>query len=108
MYFDIVQTQEPDENGNVITRFEPVTVCPGYPDITPKDMSLSNQMKAGLTPQRSGMMPVGDKLSAADAATSQLFENGENLIPVETPVSKPSKKQETIVDTSTVTETKTE
>ena len=85
MYFDIVSIVEPDEYGNTVTRLEAVTVAPEYPDITPKDMSLSNQLKAGITPDRSGLMPIGDKLNASDAATSQLFESGEQLIPVESP-----------------------
>lgn len=91
MYFDIVSINEPDEHGNMITRLEPVTVAPGYPDITPKDMSLSNQIKAGITPDRSGQIPIGDKLNAADAATIDLFNNGEQLIEVEAPKSKRSK-----------------
>lgn len=88
MYFDIVQTQEPDEHGNVLTKLIPVTVAPEYPDITPKDMSLSNQIKAGITPDRSGQMPIGDKLNAADFATGDLFTNGEQLIEVQVPKSK--------------------
>ena len=78
MYFDIVMKQVPDKNGNIRTELIPVSVPPEYPDITPADMSTTNQLKAGAQLERV-QSKAPDKLLQSDRAQADLFSNGEDL-----------------------------
>ena len=78
MYFDIVMKQVPDKDGNIRTQLIPVSVPPEYPDITPSDMSTSNQLKAGAQLERV-QSKAPDKLLQSDRAQSDLFTNVDNL-----------------------------
>lgn len=78
MYFDVEFREFVDENGVKHTEPIPVVTPPEYPDITPEDMSISNQLKAGAQ-LKQVKAKTGDKLQNADAATQSLFENGEKI-----------------------------
>lgn len=73
MYFDIILVEEPDANGNIITSYRKVTSPPGYPDISPKDMSTTNQIKAGAQLEVVKNFKKGDNLRKSDFAESSLI-----------------------------------
>lgn len=97
MYFDVMFREYVDENGVKCTETIPVTVAPEYPDITPADMSTTNQLKAGgqlnqVTARN------GSKLGQSDAATQSLFENGSRIsdpVPTTEPSPEPSPEPKT-------------
>lgn len=73
MYFDIILVEEPDVNGNIITSYRKVTSPPEYPDIAPKDMSTTNQIKAGAQLDVIQNFKKGDNLRKSDFAESSLI-----------------------------------
>ena len=73
MYFDIILVEEPDANGNIITSYRKVTSPPEYPDIAPKDMSTTNQIKAGAQLEVVQNFKKGDNLRKSDFAESSLI-----------------------------------
>lgn len=82
MYYNIIHVESVDEHGNKIVNLQGVTSAPRYDDITPSDMSLENQMKAGIKQQ-----PVSTKsrtsLENADRAESAMYREGSNIEAVE-------------------------
>lgn len=88
MYYDIIQVESVDENGNTIVTLEPQTVPPVYDDIKPEDMSLENQQKAGLTLNKARTKQPS-QLSVSDNVGSQIVQKGESLQFVE-PASEPA------------------
>lgn len=102
MYFDVEFREYIDENGVKHTEPIPVVTPPDYPSITPEDMSIPNQLKAGAQ-LKQVKAKSGDKLSNADAATQSLIQNGENIqlsenvsepIPAPSPEPSPEPKSE--------------
>lgn len=92
MYYDIIQVESVDENGNTIVTLEPQTVPPVYDDIKPEDMSLENQQKANLTLNKVRTKQPS-QLSISDNVGSQIVQKGETLVlvdPVSDPVSDPA------------------
>lgn len=79
MYYDIIQVESVDENGNTIVTLEPQTVPPVYDDITPEDMSLENQQKANLTLNKVRTKQPS-QLSISDNVGSQIVQKGETLV----------------------------
>lgn len=78
-YFDIVVIEEPDENGNVVQRYKALSSPPEYPEIRPKDMSTSNQIKAGAQLQVVDNFTKGDRLNNSDVAEGDLFKYGDRI-----------------------------
>lgn len=78
MYYDIIHQESVDEFGNKIVSLVPVTVAPPMDDIAPSDMSLTNQLKAGVKLQqvRGKSKP---SLESSDSAEQSIFENGEKV-----------------------------
>lgn len=85
MYFDIICVSEPDENGNLVDKFQRVTVAPEYPEITPKDMSTENQLRAGAQLTQVGLLNKGDKLNKSDQAHRDLKNYGDQIEVVSDP-----------------------
>ena len=79
MYFDIVLTSEPDANGNEVINYNRVTVRPDIGDIRPKDMSTSNQEKAGVKLKKVTAKLKGDLLNTSDRAESDLYSLGDQI-----------------------------
>ena len=93
MFYDIIQKEVVDENGNITIEFEPQTVAPVYDDIAPSDMSLENQLKAGINMQlETGKVP--DRLSTADRVGSSVVQQGNQVLNAVETSQQLSKKQQ--------------
>ena len=79
MYFDIVLSSEPDQNGNEVVNYNRITVRPDIGDIRPKDMSTSNQEKAGVKLKKVTAKLSGDLLNTSDRAESDLYLLGDQI-----------------------------
>ena len=101
MYYNIIHVESVDENGNTIINLQGVTTVPQYDDITPSDMSMENQLKAGIKQQRVSTKSRSS-LENADRAESVLYAQGDsiNMPEVEaevnyTPTSEPNNEPRT-------------
>lgn len=78
MYYDIIQKESVDERGIKTIELVPVTTAPVYDDIAPKDMSLENQLKAGVKLEKvSGKSKPS--LESSDKAESSIYQNSQNI-----------------------------
>lgn len=96
MYYNIIHVESVDEHGNKIINLQGVTTAPQYDDITPSDMSMENQIKAGIKQQRVSTKSRSS-LENADKAESALYRDGDSIEVNEptstvepTPVSEPT------------------
>lgn len=79
MFYDIIQKEVVDEYGNTIIELEPLTTPPVYDDITPSDMSLENQLKAGIN-MNVETVKVVDRLVSSDKVTASVVQHGNQVL----------------------------
>lgn len=96
MYYNIIHVESVDEHGNKIINLQGVTTAPQYDDIAPSDMSMENQLKAGIKQQRV-FSKSRSSLENADKAESALYRDGDSIVVSEpalvaesSPVAEPS------------------
>lgn len=78
MYYNIIHVESVDEHGNKLINLQGVITAPQYEDITPSDMSMENQMKAGIKQQRVSSKSRSS-LENADKAESALYRDGDSI-----------------------------
>lgn len=93
MFYDIIQKEVVDEHGNITIELEAQTTPPVYDDIAPSDMSLENQLKAGINMQiETGK--VQDRLASADFVGSSVVKSGQKVLEAVESVQQLSNKQQ--------------
>lgn len=93
MFYDIIQKEVVDEFGNIIIELEPLTTPPVYDDITPSDMSLENQLKAGIN-MNVETGKVSDRLQSSDKATASVVQQGNQVLEAVETAQQLSNKQQ--------------
>ena len=93
MYYDIIQKEVVDEHGNITIELEAETTPPVYDDIAPSDMSLENQLKAGIN-MRIESAKVQDRLASSDRVTASVVQNGNKVLDYVENAEQLTKKQQ--------------